>query len=94
MAQNSYLRKRTTRRSSERSQTQNSQIMLSNVRTNEDQTSYVSIRSRRKSVLTYKKKSVLDKRTTYTTYTARDDQGQQKTMVTSYVQAYEKNVDI
>lgn len=36
MAQNSLLKRRTTNRSSERSQTQTSQIMLSNVRTNED----------------------------------------------------------
>ena len=41
-----------------------------------------------------RRKSVLDKRTTYATYAAYDENGQQKTMVTSYVQAYEKNIDI
>ena len=41
-----------------------------------------------------KRQSVLDKRTTYATYAAYNAQGQQKTMVTSYVQAYEKNVDV
>ena len=40
------------------------------------------------------RKSALDKRITYNTYTTQDGEGKQKTMVTSYIQAYEKNVDI
>ena len=71
-------------------------IQLSKSKLSDDQTSRVS---RRKSVQSKatnlnKRKSVLDKRTTYTTYTAHNEHGEQKTYVTSYVQAYEKNVDV